>query len=49
MLTVAVFALLGQEGVRNPTRSTVGIQLQVPKAGNGPMSKSKRIQEQQHY
>lgn len=34
MLPVAVFALLGQEGFRNSARSTVGVQLQVLKAGN---------------
>lgn len=49
MFPVAVFALLGQEGIRNSTRSTVGVQLQVPKAGNGPVFKSKRLQEQQHH
>lgn len=40
MLPVAVFALLDQESVRNSTRSTVGVQLQVPPSGTGPMSKS---------
>lgn len=37
MLPVAVFALLGQEAFRNSTGSTVGVQLQVLKAGNGPI------------
>lgn len=31
--SVAVFTILGQKGVRDPTRAIVGVQLQVCKAG----------------